>query len=70
VTGPRPVPTTIRGTPETEYAERGNIHIAYQAIGGGPPDVIFVSSWFSHLEGRWDIPSHATSCGGSPASGV
>jgi class 3 adenylate cyclase/pimeloyl-ACP methyl ester carboxylesterase len=50
---------TTGGTPETQYAERGNIHIAYQVIGEGPPDLVLVWDWFSHLEGRWDIPSYA-----------
>jgi class 3 adenylate cyclase len=47
------------GTPETQYAERGKIHIAYQVIGEGPPDLVFVWNWFSHLEGRWEIPPFA-----------
>jgi class 3 adenylate cyclase len=46
-------------TPETQYAERGNIHIAFQVIGEGPSDLVFVWNWFSHLEGRWEIPSYA-----------
>jgi len=50
---------TTAETPETQYAERGNIHIAYQVIGHGPPDLVLVWNWFSHLEGRWEIPSYA-----------
>lgn len=50
---------TIGGTPETQYAQRGNIHIAYQVVGDGPRDLIMVWNWFSHLEGRWDIPPYA-----------
>ncbi|HEY8868939.1 MAG TPA: adenylate/guanylate cyclase domain-containing protein [Candidatus Limnocylindrales bacterium] len=50
---------TSQGAPETEYAERGNIHIAYQVIGEGPPDLVLVWNWFSHVEGRWDIPPFA-----------
>jgi class 3 adenylate cyclase len=50
---------TIGSTPETQYAERGDIHVAYQVIGEGPPDLVLIASWFSHLEGRWDIPSYA-----------
>jgi class 3 adenylate cyclase len=46
-------------TPEIQYAERGNIHIAYQVIGEGPADMVLVWNWFSHLEGRWEIPSFA-----------
>jgi class 3 adenylate cyclase len=45
--------------PETRYATRGDIHVAYQVMGEGDLDIVLVSSWFSHLEARWDIPSFA-----------
>jgi pimeloyl-ACP methyl ester carboxylesterase len=45
--------------PETRYARRGDIHVAYQIVGEGEIDLVFVSEWFSHLEARWDIPSFA-----------
>lgn len=45
--------------PETRYAARGNIHIAYQVTGSGPLDLVLVSIWFSHLEARWEIPGFA-----------
>ena len=45
--------------PETRYARRGDINIAYQVVGEGERDLVLVSSWFSHLEARWDIPSFA-----------
>jgi class 3 adenylate cyclase len=45
--------------PETRYAVRGDIHIAYQETGGGPLDLVLVSIWFSHLEARWEIPGFA-----------
>ncbi|MEO5703891.1 MAG: adenylate/guanylate cyclase domain-containing protein [Candidatus Limnocylindrales bacterium] len=50
---------TAGDAPETRYAERGNIHIAYQVIGDGPLDLVLLWSWFSHLEGRWEIPPYA-----------
>jgi class 3 adenylate cyclase len=45
--------------PETRYARRGDIHVAYEVLGEGEIDLVFVSEWFVHLEGRWDVPSHA-----------
>jgi class 3 adenylate cyclase len=45
--------------PETRYATRGNIHIAYQVTGDGPLDLVLISVWFSHLEARWEIPGFA-----------
>lgn len=45
--------------PETRYATRGDIHIAYQVTGDGPLDLVLVSVWFSHLDARWEIPGFA-----------
>jgi class 3 adenylate cyclase len=45
--------------PETKYARAGDVHVAYQVIGDGPPDLVLVSTWFSHLEARWDVPGFA-----------
>jgi class 3 adenylate cyclase len=45
--------------PETRYARRGDIHVAYQILGEGEIDLVFVSEWFFHLEGRPEIPSLA-----------
>ena len=44
--------------PETRYARDGGYHIAYQTLGEGPPDIVFLV-WFSHLEAHWDIPPWA-----------
>jgi pimeloyl-ACP methyl ester carboxylesterase len=40
--------------PETLYARCGNLHIAYQVVGEGPPDLVFVPGLVSHLEHQWD----------------
>ena len=32
---------------ETKYARSGNVHIAYQVIGSGAVDLIFVPGWGS-----------------------
>ncbi len=45
--------------PETRYARAGEDHIAYQTVGDGPRDLIFMSAWFSHVDGRWDEPRFA-----------
>jgi len=42
--------------PETQYARRGTLNIAYQVVGAGPRDVVLVSPWLSSLEAGWDIP--------------
>jgi pimeloyl-ACP methyl ester carboxylesterase len=38
---------------------RDGVHIAYQVVGEGDLDLLLVSSWFSHLEARWEIPGFA-----------
>ena len=45
--------------PETHYARSGDINIAYQVIGGGPIDLVFIMGWVSHLEYFWAEPSFA-----------
>jgi pimeloyl-ACP methyl ester carboxylesterase/DNA-binding winged helix-turn-helix (wHTH) protein/class 3 adenylate cyclase len=45
--------------PETRYARSGDINIAYQVIGNGPFDLVFVMGWVSHLEYFWKEPSFA-----------
>lgn len=31
-------------------------HIAYQVVGGGPLDLVFVHQWFTNIEVLWDVP--------------
>src|SRR6266536_324259 len=45
--------------PETRYARLGDEHIAYQTVGDGPRDIVFMSAWFSHVDGRWEQPRFA-----------
>ena len=41
--------------PETEYARRGALHLAYQVLGEGPPDILLLDQWFSHMDAQWDV---------------
>ena len=45
--------------PRVSYAHSGNVNIAYQVIGSGPIDLVFVMGWVSHLEYFWNEPSFA-----------
>lgn len=45
--------------PETHYARSGDINIAYQVLGEGPIDLVYVPGWVSHLEYGWEEPSLA-----------
>jgi pimeloyl-ACP methyl ester carboxylesterase/DNA-binding CsgD family transcriptional regulator len=42
--------------PETKYARSGDVHIAYQVVGDGPIDVVFVQGFISNLEVHWEDP--------------
>src|ERR1700761_4178432 len=43
--------------PRTQYARSGDLHIAYQVIGDGPIDLVYVPSWMSQVEHYWEEPS-------------
>jgi pimeloyl-ACP methyl ester carboxylesterase len=42
--------------PATAYARNGDVHLAYQCVGEGPMDVMFVPGFVSHLEMQWRFP--------------
>jgi len=42
--------------PETHYALSGDVHIAYQVVGDGPFDLIFVPGFVTHMELQWRLP--------------
>jgi DNA-binding winged helix-turn-helix (wHTH) protein len=49
----------LLAVPETKYARSGDVNIAYQVLGDGPIDLVFVMGWVSHLEYFWKEPSFA-----------
>lgn len=48
-----------QSAPETHYAQSGDVNIAYQVVGDGALDLVFVMGWVSHLEYFWEEPSFA-----------
>jgi len=42
--------------PETRYAKSGDLHIAYQVVGEGPFDLVYVPGWVSNIELIWEQP--------------
>jgi class 3 adenylate cyclase len=42
--------------PETRYARSGELHIAYQVVGDGPLDLVWVPGWISCIDHYWDEP--------------
>jgi class 3 adenylate cyclase len=45
--------------PVTKYVRSGDLHIAYQVVGAGDFDLIYVPGWVSHVELAWEDPEHA-----------
>jgi len=45
--------------PPVEYARSGDVDIAYQVIGDGPRDLVFVQGWVSNIEYLWHEPTLA-----------
>jgi class 3 adenylate cyclase/pimeloyl-ACP methyl ester carboxylesterase len=41
--------------PQTRYVEVGGAEVAYQVVGQGPPDVVFVGPW-GHVDLIWEDP--------------
>ena len=48
-----------QGAAAIRYAHSGDVNIAYQVVGSGPRDIVFVMGWVSHLEYFWREPSFA-----------
>ena len=46
--------------PETHYAQNGEVNIAYQVLGEGERDIVFVMGWVSHVEYFWKHPLFAS----------
>src|SRR6185436_20336540 len=42
--------------PETHYAKSGDVNIAYQVLGNGPIDLVWVPGWVTHIEYGWEQP--------------
>lgn len=42
--------------PQVRYAKSGELHIAYQVLGHGDLDLVFVPEWASNIESFWQEP--------------
>jgi pimeloyl-ACP methyl ester carboxylesterase len=45
--------------PQTRYARSGDVNIAYQIVGDGPLDLVYVPGWISNVELMWEEPAQA-----------
>lgn len=46
----------VEPLPTTRFLRTGDIHLAYQEVGTGPPDVVLVPGFTGHVELRWEDP--------------
>jgi len=46
--------------PETRYAKSGDTYIAYQVMGEGPFDLVFVPGFLTHLDMQMEQPLYAS----------
>jgi pimeloyl-ACP methyl ester carboxylesterase len=46
--------------PQTRYAKSGDVNVAYQVLGEGPLDLVYVWGWLSHLDFQWTEPTVAS----------
>lgn len=52
-------PVVPAPVPRVRYARSGDANIAYQVVGSGAFDLVFVMGWVSHLEYFWNEPAFA-----------
>lgn len=45
--------------PQTRYAQSGDLRIAYQVVGRGPMDLVFLPGFLSNLDLHWEDPGYA-----------
>lgn len=44
----------VPAVPQTRYATSGELSIAYQVVGEGDVDIVYVPGWVSHVELQWE----------------
>jgi class 3 adenylate cyclase len=49
----------VGGTPKTQYARNGDVHLAFQVVGEGDLDLLLIDTWVHHVEAVWDFPDFA-----------
>ena len=42
--------------PETKFVWNGDVALAYQVLGEGEPDLLYLQGWISNLELNWEHP--------------
>jgi pimeloyl-ACP methyl ester carboxylesterase len=53
------LPDAAAGSTGTRYAHNRDVALAYQTVGAGRPDLVFVPGFVSHLEAAWEDPTYS-----------
>jgi hypothetical protein len=48
--------------PTVRYARSGDVEVAYQTLGDGPPDIVLVDGSITHLHVLWEEPRYRRFC--------
>lgn len=51
-----------RVTPRVRFARSGGVDVAYQVVGDGPIDLVFVEGFVTHRQLAWELPSYRRFC--------
>jgi class 3 adenylate cyclase/pimeloyl-ACP methyl ester carboxylesterase len=52
----------VRDAPEVRYASSGEVEIAYQVLGDGPVDLVWIAGSITHLGVLWEHPGYRHFC--------
>jgi pimeloyl-ACP methyl ester carboxylesterase len=52
------LPPMADSQPAIRYARSGDVHVAYQVVGDGPVDIVFVEGSFTNRHVMWEEPSY------------
>ena len=44
------------------FARSGDVDVAYDVVGGGPIDLVYVEGAYTHLEIAWELPAYRRFC--------
>src|SRR5215471_8072764 len=50
------LPRMADSMPAIRYARSGEVHVAYQVVGDGPVDIVFVEGSFTNRHIQWEAP--------------
>jgi pimeloyl-ACP methyl ester carboxylesterase len=48
--------------PDIRFARSGDVQVAYDIVGDGPIDIVYVQGAWTHLEVEWELPAYRSFC--------